>query len=260
MNTNVPNDSQRDELAGNANTSASPLHGRHVEEVRFPTIPGQKAVEFLKMATEDPIESHFNDCIAWVNTDQSCGKPIILELYGTLVVWTPRRMVLVTAPRHFKKAEQAIIDFTTVAFEVGAIEHALPSAWEHYEKDLPNGFSFHNSDKESTAALAHRYKLAMSLAGKLSRLSPRIHLAPEHPPTLAGQLGERLRDRSRLVDREEFAGEQLDTILRLYETTGQRVSEYVLAQREYVLIWAIVVLLTAEIVLLLVDLVSTAGN
>ena len=64
MNTNVPNDSQRDELAGNANTSASPLHGRHVEEVRFPTIPGQKAVEFLKMATEDPIESHSNDCIA----------------------------------------------------------------------------------------------------------------------------------------------------------------------------------------------------
>ncbi len=260
MNTNVPNDSQRDELAGNANTSASPLHGRHVEEVRFPTIPGQKAVEFLKMATEDPIESHFDDCIAWVNTDQSCDKPIIFELYGTLVVWTPRRMVLVTAPRHFKKAEQAILDFTTVAFEVGAIEHALPSAWEHYEKDLPNGFSFHNSDKESTAALAHRYKLAMSLAGKLSRLSPHIHLAPEHPPTLAGQLGERLRDRSRLVDREEFAGEQLDTILRLYETTGQRVSEYVLAQREYVLIWAIVVLLTAEIVLLLVDLVSTAGN
>ena len=100
----------------------------------------------------------------------------------------------------------------------------------------------------------------MSLAGKLSRLSPRIHLAPEHPPTLAGQLGERLRERSRLIVREEFTGEQLDTMIRLYETTGQRVSEYVLAQREYVLIWAIVFLLAAEIVLLLVDLLSTAGN
>ncbi len=260
MNTNIPHDSQGDGPAGNANASMNPLHGRHVEEVHFPSISEQNTVEFLKIATEDPIESHFNDCIAWINTGQSCDKPIVLELYGTLVVWTQIRMVLVTAPRHFKKAEQAILDFTTTAFEVGAIEHALPSAWEHYEKDLPNGFLFHDSDKESAAALAHRYKQAMSLAGKLSKLSPRIHLAPEHPPTLAGQLGERLRDRSRLVDREEFASEQLDTIIRLYETTGQRVSEYVLAQREYVLIWAIVFLLTAEIVLLLVDLVSTAGN
>ena len=69
----------------------------------------------------------------------------------------------------------------------------------------------------------------MSLAGKLSRLSPHIHLAPEHPPTLAGQIGERLRDRSRLIDREEFVSEQLEIMIRLYETTGQRVSEYTLA-------------------------------
>ena len=260
MNTNISHDSQGDGPAGNANASMNPAYGRHVEEVRFPSISEQKAVEFLKIATEDPIESHFNDCIAWVSTGQSYDTPIVLELYGTLVIWTQTRMVLVTAPRHFKKAEQAILDFTTTAFEVGAIEHALPSAWEHYENDIPNGFLFHDSDKECAAALAHRYKQAMSLAGKLSRLSPHIHLAPEHPPTLAGQLGERLRDRSRLVDREEFASEQLDTIIRLYETTGQRVSEYALAQREYILIWAIVFLLTAEIVLLLVDLVSTAGN
>ncbi len=260
MNTNVPPDSQEDDPAGSTNASTNSHHGRHVEEVRFPSISEQKAVEFLKIATDDPIESHFNDCITWVNSGQSCDKPIVLELYGTLVVWTPIRMVLVTAPRHFKKAEQAILDFTTTAFEVGAIEHALPSAWEHYENDLSSGFLFHDSDKESAVDLAHRYKQAMSLAGKLSRLSPHIHLAPEHPPTLAGQLGERLRDRSRLVDREEFASEQLDTIIRLYETTGQRVSEYVLAQREYVLIWAIVFLLAAEIVLLLVDLASTAGN
>ena len=100
----------------------------------------------------------------------------------------------------------------------------------------------------------------MSLSGKIARLSPRIHLPPEHPPTLAGQLGERLRDRSRLADREEFADEQLDTIIRLYETSGQRVSEFTLAHREYILIWVIVLLLGAEILLLLIDLLPSAGN
>ena len=260
MNTNVPHVPQGHGPQGTANASMSSLPGRHVEEVRFPSISEEKRIGFLKISTEDPIESHLNECLAWVHAGQSCDKPIVLELYGTLVVWTPIRMVLATAPQHFKKAEHAVLDFTTTAFELSAIEHALPSAWEHYENDLPSGFSFHDSDRESATALAHRYKQAMSLAGKLSRLSPRIHLAPEHPPTLAGQLGERLRDRSRLIDREEFAGEQLDTMIRLYETTGQRVSEYVLAQREYVLIWAIVFLLAAEIILLLVDLLSTAGN
>ena len=62
------------------------------------------------------------------------------------------------------------------------------------------------------------------------------------------------------MDREEFADEQIDTIIRLYETTGQRVSEYTIAHREYILIWIIVLLLGAEILLLLTDLLSSVGN
>ncbi len=260
MNTNTAHGSQENMPKRDTDIAKNIAHGRHVEEVRFPSISEKQVIEFLKISTEEPSESHLNECLDWIKASQSCDRPIILELYGTLVIWTPSRMVLVTTPRHFKKAEHAVLDFTTTAFELEAIEQALPSAWEHYENDIPNGFSFHDPDRESTAALAHRYKQAMSLAGRLSRLSPHIHLAPEHPPTLAGQLAERLRDRSRLVDREEFAGEQIDTIIRLYETAGQRVSEYGLAQREYVLIWMIVFLLAAEIILLLVDLLSTAGN
>ncbi|MEO2002073.1 MAG: hypothetical protein ABGW75_10660 [Pirellulales bacterium] len=260
MKTNSSHDPQEDIPKGDADVSKNTPNGRHIEEVRFPSISEKQVIEFLKISTEEPSESHLDECLAWIKSSHSYDRPIILELYGTLVIWTPAQMVLVTAPRHFKKAEHAVLDFTTTVFELGAIEQELPSAWEHYENDIPNGFSFYDPGRESAAALAQRYKQTMSLAGRLSRLSPHIHLAPEHPPTLAGQLGERLRDRSRLVDREEFASEQIDTILRLYETAGQRVSEHALAQREYVLIWMIVFLLTAEIILLLVDLLSTAGN
>ena len=260
MSTNTPHGSEENMSERDADVARNTAHGKHVAEVRFPSISETQVIEFLKISTEEPSESYLNECLDWIKASQSYDRPIILELYGTLVIWTPTQMALVTAPRHFKKAEHAVLDFTTTAFELGAIEQALPSAWEHYENDIPNGFSFYNPDRESAAALAQRYKQTMSLAGRLSRLSPHIHLAPEHPPTLAGQLGERLRDRSRLVDREEFASEQIDTIIRLYETAGQRVSEHALAQREYVLIWMIVFLLAAEIILLLVDLLSTAGN
>ncbi len=169
-------------------------------------------------------------------------------------------MALVTSPRNFRHAECAVLEFTKTAFELTAIEHLLDAAWKHYEDDLPCGFSFHKSDANTAATLSNRYVQAMSLSGEISRLSPRIHLPPEHPPTLAGQLSERLRERSRLADREEFADEQIDTIIRLYETTGQRVSEYTIARREYILIWVIVLLLGAEILLLLTDLLSSAGN
>ena len=260
MNRDIPHNFQGTAQKGRDKAVTHSFRGGHVEEVHFPSISSEKGIEFLKISTDDPAEDHLNECLAWVAKGQSCGKPIVLELYGTLVLWTPIRMVLVTAPRHFEKAQQSILDFTKTALEIGVIEDSLPLHWEHYENDLSTGFSFYNSDTESASALANQYKQVMSLAGKLSRLSPHIHLAPEHPPTLAGQIGERLRDRSRLIDREEFVSEQLEIMIRLYETTGQRVSEYTLAQREYVLIWSIVFLLTAEIVLLLVDLLSTAGN
>ena len=240
--------------------SADSTHARQIEEIFFQSLSTETNVEFLKISTEENIDKYLDECIAWVKADNSTNNPITLELYGTLVVWTPARMALVTSPRHFQKAESAVLEFTKTAFEMTAIEHLLSAAWEHYEDDLPSGFSFHKSDTSTVTTLSNRYVQAMSLSGKISRLSPRIHLPPEHPPTLAGQLGERLRDRSRLIDREEFADEQLNTIIRLYETTGQRVSEYTIAHREYILIWAIVLLLGAEILLLLTDLLSSAGN
>ncbi len=261
MNINSPDDSIKNPTRKNdLDASADTSQYRHVEEIFLHSLSSETKVEFLKISTDENIDTHLDECIAWTEAGNSSDNPITLELYGTLVIWTSTRMVLVTSPRHFQKAERAVLDFTKIAFEMTAIERLLSTAWEHYEDDLPSGFSCHESNTSTQATLSNRYVQAMSLSGKIARLSPRIHLPPEHPPTLAGQLGERLRDRSRLADREEFADEQLDTIIRLYETTGQRVSEFTLAHREYILIWVIVLLLGAEILLLLIDLLPSAGN
>ncbi|MGA1618331.1 MAG: hypothetical protein ACO37F_07420 [Pirellulales bacterium] len=197
--------------------------------------------------------------LAWVEQAASV-PPTVLELYGTIVIWTPGRVAVASAADRLPRATAAVNEFTATVGELVAIEEAIAGLWADYEADLSCGFVVAAADASRLPELAERYRQSMSLAGRLARLSPRIHRPPEHPPTLAGQLGERLRDRCRLADREEFADDQLETIIRLYEGCGQRASDRMLAQREHVLTWVIVLLLAAETVLLLVDLLAAAGG
>ena len=197
--------------------------------------------------------------LAWVEQAASV-PPTVLELYGTIVIWTPGRVAVASAADRLPRATAAVNEFTATVGELVAIEEAIAGLWANYEADLSCGFVVAAADASRLPELAERYRQSMSLAGRLARLSPRIHRPPEHPPTLAGQLGERLRDRCRLADREEFADDQLETIIRLYEGCGQRASDRMLAQREHVLTWVIVLLLAAETVLLLVDLLAAAGG
>jgi hypothetical protein len=197
--------------------------------------------------------------LAWVEQAASV-PPTVLELYGTIVIWTPGRVAVASAADRLPRATAAVNEFTATVGELVAIEEAIAGLWADYEADLSCGFVVAAADASRLPELAERYRQSMSLVGRLARLSPRIHRPPEHPPTLAGQLGERLRDRCRLADREEFADDQLETIIRLYEGCGQRASDRMLAQREHVLTWVIVLLLAAETVLLLVDLLAAAGG
>jgi len=197
---------------------------------------------------------------AWVEQGDVTVQAVVLELYGTLVIWTPQRSAVAAPVDRLQKAATAAAEFTETAAELAAIEQSIAAAWPAFEADLPSGFGITTAAAGQAEALAGRYHQSMSLAGRLARLSPRIHQPLLHPPTLASQIGERLRDRCRLADREEFADDQLETIIRLYEACGQRVSDGRLAQREHVLTWVIVLLLAAETLLLLVDLLAATGG
>lgn len=197
--------------------------------------------------------------LAWVEQTASV-PPTVVELYGTITIWTPGRAAVATLADRLPRATAAVTEFAATAAELAAIEGAIAALWADYEADLSCGFAVTAADAGRLPKLAERYRQSMSLAGRLARLSPHVHRPPEHPPTLAGQIGERLRDRCRLADREEFADDQLEVIVRLYEGCGQRVSDRILAQREHVLTWVIVLLLAAETVLLLVDLLAASGG
>jgi len=216
------------------------------------------AGELLRIPADQPGEL-LSTLVDWAAGSGPASAPVVIELYGGLVVWTPQRAAVAAPAGRVEKATGAVCEFAATAAELAAIEREVAAAWQDYETDLPAGFTG-SSDSRRVLELEARYRRSMSLAGRLSRLSPRIHLPAEHPPTLAGQFGERLRDRCRLADREEFIDDQLEAIIRLYETCAQRTSDRLLAHREYVLIWVIVLLLAAEMVLLLVDLLAAAGG
>jgi len=77
-----------------------------------------------------------------------------------------------------------------------------------------------------------------------------------HPPTLASQLGERLRERTRLLERQEFASQRADLAERVAEACGQRALEAGIARRHTALEWTIVVLLVVQTALLVVELLA----
>jgi uncharacterized Rmd1/YagE family protein len=84
-----------------------------------------------------------------------------------------------------------------------------------------------------------------------------MHRPAPQPPTLAGQLGERLRDRGRVLERLEQAGEQADLLERVYSGCGDRAAEYLTSRRHATLEWVIILLLAVEVVLITVDLLAT---
>ena len=88
-------------------------------------------------------------------------------------------------------------------------------------------------------------------------LAPVLQRPTPQPPTLAGQLGERLRDRTRVVERLEHAVEQADLLERVYAGCADRMAEFVTSRRHLTLEWVIILLLVAEVVLITIDLLAT---
>jgi len=238
--------------------SAAALTGGQISTWPLAGLTEPASIELLEIASPSSDDSLLTELLKWTG-EETAPPPVVLDLYGTLVVWTPTRVAVAASPDRLPLATAAVLDFAATAAELTQIEANIAAAWPDYETDLPCGFMLHEHDPHRARELAERYRRAMSLAGRLTRISPCIHQPLKHPPTLASQIGERLRDRCRLADREEFASDQLELITGLYESCGQRVSEHAIARREYVLIWVIVLLLAVEMVLLLVDLLASAG-
>lgn len=193
------------------------------------------------------------DIQAWV---EGGGPAQTIALHGAVVAWAAGRAAVLVEPGRLESVRAAVVEFWFRERELMALEEAVAAAWPAVEADAALAFEFRDRDADRLGALGERFRRTVGLRARLARLAPHLDRPPIHPPTLAGQVGERLRERSRLAERAGFLADRLEVQERVYELCGQRTSDWALTRRSTTLEWAIVVLLAIETVLILVDLLA----
>lgn len=183
--------------------------------------------------------------------------PLVVPLYGTHVVWSPRRAAALGPADRLATMRTALVDFADREAELRDVERRIAAGLEHVDGDAPLAFEFDEQALPRRRELGRRFAEAVSLRRRLAVLAPVIQRPAPQPPTLAGQLGERLRDRGRVVERLEHAGEQAELLERVYAGCGDRVADYLTSRRHATLEWVIILLLAVEVVLITVDLLAT---
>lgn len=197
------------------------------------------------------------DAMAWV---EAGGPAQAIALHGAAVAWAPGRAALLVEPERLAAVRAAVVDACFQEKELRAIEAAVAAAWPDVEADAALAFEFLDRDADRRQALGERFRRAVSLRVRLARLAPHLDRPPTHPPSLACQVGERLRERGRMAERAGFLADRLEVQERVYDLCGQRAGDWALARRSTALEWAIVVLLAIETVLILVDLLASRGT
>lgn len=194
-------------------------------------------------------------------TDREAAAPVVMvPLYGCHVVWTPGRAAVVGPAARLEQLIAAVSDFANREGELRQLEQRCADLVAALDGDAAYAFEYDEQAVSRRDALAGRFREAVAAGARLALLAPAVHAPPIHPPTLASQLGERLRDRTRLAERHEFAVDRVELAERLYEACGQRVAEFGIARRQLALEWAIVVLLVIQTALLVVDLLAGRGT
>jgi len=195
---------------------------------------------------------------SWVAAATPGGDPpLVVPLYGTHVIWSPRRAVALGPADRLAAMQTAVNEFADREAELRDVERRIAAGLEHVDADAALAFTFDEQSLPRRRELAARFTDAVSLRRRLAVLAPVLQRPALHPPTLASQLGERLRDRSRVVERLEHAVEQADLLERVYAGCGDRVSDYLSSRRHATLEWVIILLLAVEVVLITVDLLAT---
>lgn len=201
---------------------------------------------------------------AWVaslpQADERTPVPVNVPLYGCHVVWSPMRAAVVGPGSRIGQLRAAVVEFASREAELRDAERRAARLLDGSEADAAVAFVSDARLAGRGAEAAARYREAVAVRRQLAGLSVAIHAPPVHPPTLASQLGERLRERTRLAERHEHAVEKAELAERVAEACGHRATDLLIARRQLGLEWAIVTLLVAQTALLLVDLLASRGT
>ncbi len=220
------------------------------------------ALQLIELPTDDELSDMLLGKLqGWTEqeSDPVERRTGLLQLQGCRIFWGEGRAVLIASPRRMEAARAALLEATTCEVRLRAIEHWLEQGWEQLQAYLEPAFEFNERQLRRRTDLKRRYQEVLAQRAELVKLTPRLHFPPVYPPTLASQIGERVRDRRRLVERAEFASDQLEVYEEVYEQAGQRRNDYLLQRSSNQLEWIIILLLLTQVVLTLVDYLGSSG-
>jgi hypothetical protein len=195
---------------------------------------------------------------SWCDDSPQGGlvKTVILTLQGTQIVWAPGRVAILAPPERMATVARHIVEATYHERELRDLEGIIDAGWEGLQKDSPLAFEFPEKAVARRPELANRFQQVLGYRARYARLTSHVIVPHVHPPTLASQIGERLRERTRMVERLELLEGKLEVYERIYEMCSERSSEYMNARKGHRLEWTIIALLLIQTLLVVIELLS----
>lgn len=187
-------------------------------------------------------------------------KSILLTLQGVHIIWQPRRAVVFAESNRMEQICHSLIEATHYEQELRRIETEIEQSWEQTQLDSKFAFEFDEQSLAQKEGLKERFQSVLRARIALARLTPQILVPYIYPPTIASQIGERLRERLRMPERLELVDERLNAQERIYDHCAERVSEYVVARKGHILEWVIIILLLVQTLFWIIEFLSSMGQ
>ncbi len=184
----------------------------------------------------------------------------MMTLQGAQVFWTAKRVAVIAPVDRLNSVGKALIEAAWYEAELLDLERKLGAAWPQMEADMPLAFTFDERALGKQKQLQERFQEVLLVRARLARLGPHVHRPHLHPPTLASQVGERYRERNQMIHRHEFLSEQVEVFEHVYESCGQRSSDFIQSRKGHMLEWIIIVLLSTQLLLWVFELLTSVGS
>ncbi len=188
------------------------------------------------------------------------GAGVQFALHGAQVAWSGDRAVIVSPRDRWEPVTRAVAEFSHYAFELGDVEQGLTHQWERQRVATPPLFDIERQPAGRLREIDAGSTRLLELRRRVVQVVPLVQRPPQFPPTLAGQIGERLRERTRMAERVEHAQQQLDQLERVHDVCGQRLAELQSSRKGHMLEMIIIAILGFQSLLWMAELLFSTGS
>ena len=199
---------------------------------------------------------------SWVDQGQPPGvQPShLMSFQGVQICWSMNRIAIMATSQRIPAIRNSLIEASYYETELCKVETDLGKSWPQLEADMPLACEFNQQSIPRRKQLRARFQQVLQQQAHMARIGPFVHAPHVYPPTLASQISERLRERTRMMHRHEFLDEQLEVFHSVYESCAQRSSDYMLARSGHTLEWIIIVILLVQTLFMVVEMLAGTGT